>query len=121
MYNLKCKKEFDMQLNIPNFSKRYLDLFNSEKKNVIYIKDVFDNSTFRYRTYNVMESMKNNKKYHVTCFLVTELYSIYNLIEKLDLVILQRAKWSFELESFIRVLKQNNKKIIYDMDDLIRN
>lgn len=119
MYNLKCKKEFDMQLNIPNFSKRYLDLFNSEKKNVIYIKDVFDNSTFRYRTYNVMESMKNNKKYHVTCFLVTELYSIYNLIEKLDLVILQRAKWSFELESFIRVLKQNNKKIIYDMDDLI--
>ena len=54
MYNLKCKKEFDMQLNIPNFSKRYLDLFNSEKKNVIYIKDVFDNSTFRYRTYNVM-------------------------------------------------------------------
>ena len=119
MYNLKCKKEFDMQLNIPNFSKRYLDLFNSEKKNVIYIKDVFDNSTFRYRTYNVMESMNNNKKYHVTCFLVTELYSIYNLIEKLDLVILQRAKWSFELESFIRVLKQNNKKIIYDMDDLI--
>lgn len=119
MYNLKCKKKFDMQLNIPNFSKRYLDLFNSEKKNVIYIKDVFDNSTFRYRTYNVMESMKNNKKYHVTCFLVTELYSIYNLIEKLDLVILQRAKWSFELESFIRVLKQYNKKIIYDMDDLI--
>lgn len=121
MYNLKCKKEFDMQLNIPDFSKRYFDLFNSEKKNVIYIKDVFDNSTFRYRTYNVMEAMKNNEKYHVTCFLVKELYSIYNLIEKLDLVILQRAKWSFELESFIRVLKQNNKKIIYDMDDLIYN
>ena len=121
MYNLKYNKEFDMQLNIPDFSMRYLDLFNSKKKNVIYIKDVFDNSTFRYRTYNVMESIKDSDKYHVSCFLVKELYSIYNLIDKLDLVILQRAKWSFELESFIRVLKQNKKIIIYDMDDMIYN
>lgn len=121
MYNIKCDKKFDMQLNISEFSKRYLDLFNSKKKNIIYIKDVFDNSTFRYRTYNVMQSVIDNNKYHVSCFLVKELYSIYNLIDKLDLVILQRAKWSFELESFIRVLKENNKKIIYDMDDMIYN
>lgn len=121
MYKLKYDEKFDMQLNIPDFSKRYLDLFESKKKNIIYIKDVFDNSTFRYRTYNVIEAMKNSTKYHINCFLVKELYSIYNLIDKLDLVILQRAKWSFELESFIRILKQNNKKIVYDMDDLIYN
>lgn len=119
MYTLKCEKEFDNQLNIPDFSIRYYNIINSNKKNVIYIKDVFDNSTFRYRTYNVIEAMENSDKYYVTCFLVRELYSIYNILEKLDLVILQRAKWSFELESFIRVLKKKNIKIIYDMDDLI--
>ena len=47
------------------------------------------------------------------------MYSIYNILEKIDLVILQRAKWSFELERFIRILKKKNIKIIYDMDDLI--
>lgn len=119
MYTLKCRSEFDMQLEIPEFSVRYSYLIQSQKKNVIYIKDVFDNSTFRYRTYNVMEAMEDSDRYFVTCFLIKELYSIYNILEKIDLVILQRAKWSFELESFIRILKKKNIKIIYDMDDLI--
>ena len=119
MYSIKCKDEFDMQLDIPEFSVRYSGIIHSDRKNVIYIKDVFDNSTFRYRTYNVMESLKNSEKYYVTCFLINELYSIYNVLDKIDLVILQRAKWSFELESFIRVLKNRKIKIIYDMDDLI--
>ena len=119
MYVLKCNKEFDTQLELPEFPMRYNQLFQSKKKNIIYIKDVFDNSTFRYRTYNVMESMENSEKYFITCFLIEELYSIYNILEKIDLVILQRAKWSFELESFIRILKKKNIKMIYDMDDLI--
>ena len=66
MYTLKCKKDFDMQLEIPDFSTRYSEILQSKKKNIIYIKDVFDNSTFRYRTYNVMESMKNNEKYSIS-------------------------------------------------------
>lgn len=119
MYVLKCKEEFDMQLEIPEFSIRYSNILKSKKKNIVYIKDVFDNSTFRYRTYNVMEAMESSEKYYVTCFLISELYSIYNVLDKIDLVILQRAKWSFELESFIRVLRELNIKIIYDMDDLI--
>ena len=108
-----------MQLDVPEFSIRYYQLLNSKKKNIIYIKDVFDNSTFRYRTYNVMEAMENNFKYFVTCFLVSELYSIYKLLSKIDLIILQRAKWSFELESFIRIVKEKKIPIVYDMDDLI--
>ena len=119
MYRLKCDTEFDMQLDVPEFSSRYYQLLNSNKKNIIYIKDVFDNSTFRYRTYNVMEAMENNFKYFVTCFLVSELYSIYKLLSKIDLIILQRAKWSFELESFIRIVKEKKIPIVYDMDDLI--
>lgn len=119
MYALKCEKEFDMQLDIPDFSIRYSKLLNSNKKNVVYIKDVFDHSTFRYRTYNVMEAMENNSIYLVTCFLVKELYSIYELLDKIDFVILQRAKWSFDLESFIHILKEKHISILYDMDDLI--
>ena len=119
MYSIKCDKKFDMELKIPGFSDRYFKILQSKIKNVVYIKDVFDNSTFRYRTYNVMETMENSNKYCVTCFLVDELNKIYNLVDKVDIFILQRAKWSFDLSNFIEYLKHKNKIIIYDMDDMI--
>ena len=90
-----------MDLELPELSTRYTNLLNSIKKNVVYIKEVFDNSTFRYRTYNILESMERNKKYFVTAFLVRELHFLYKLVDKIDIIFLQRAKWSFELDSFI--------------------
>lgn len=121
MYSFKCKKKYKMDLKMPDLSVRYSKILKSDKKNVIYIKDVFDNSTFRYRTYNVLQSMEDSKKYCVSAFLVEEIKCLYDIMDKLDIIILQRAKWSFELDSFIEVLKQNRKIIIYDMDDMIYN
>lgn len=121
MYILEYEKNFQMGLNIPNFFYRYSKLLNSKKYNIIIVKDKFDQSTFRYRGYNIIQSMKNNKKYHVDCFLYEELNELYPILDKIDLVILQRAIWAFELESFISILKKNNIKIIFDVDDLIYN
>lgn len=119
MYNIKCKKKFDADLKIDSFEDRHKIIITSNKKNIIYIKDNFDNSTFRYRTYNIIETMNESDKYCVTCFLIEELNLIYNLIDKIDIFILQRAKWSFELSNFINYLKKHKKIIIYDMDDMI--
>ena len=119
MYNVKCKDKFKMNLELPNIEIRYSKLLKSKLINVIYIKDIFDNSTFRYRTYNVLETMENSRKYCVSAFLVSEIKCLYEIIDKIDLVILQRAKWSFELDNFITILKKNNKIIVYDMDDMI--
>lgn len=121
MNESKYQKKFSYQLNIPNFPIRYEALKNSKKKNVIYIKNSFDNSTFRYRAYNVIEAMENSKKYFVTCFNESELDCLYNLIDKIDLIIFQRAKWSFKLDNFITILKSKNINVIYDMDDLVYN
>lgn len=121
MYDFKCDKKFDLELNVPDFSTRYSELLHSTKKNIIIIKDKFDHSTFRYRGYNVIQTMKNNEKYNVVCFLVEELHLLYGLLDKIEFVILQRARWSFEINSFISVLKGNNIKIVYDIDDLIYN
>ena len=121
MYNIKCDKTYKMNLNMPELSLRYSKIINSDKKNVAYIKDVFDNSTFRYRAYNVIQTMNSSDKYTVSAFLVREIYLLYDIIDKLDIVIFQRAKWSFEVEDFITVLKEKNKIVIYDMDDMIYN
>ena len=68
MYNIKCNEKYDFELKIESFNDRYVKIKNSNKINVVYIKDVFDNSTFRYRTYNVIETMDKSKKYCVSCF-----------------------------------------------------
>lgn len=119
MYNIKCTDKYDFELKIDSFNERYFMILNSNKKKVVYIKDIFDNSTFRYRAYNVIETMKNSDRYCVSCFLTDELDKIYDLIDKINIFIFQRAKWSFELSNFIKYLKLKKKIIIYDMDDMI--
>lgn len=121
MYDFECEKEYDLELDMPDFSSRYLSLLQSEKRNIIIIKDQFEHSTFRYRGYNIAQTMRNNERYNVVCFLVDELHVLYELIDSIDLVILQRAKWSFELDSFISVMNGHDIKVLYDIDDLIYN
>ena len=119
MYNIKCDKKYDYDLKVDSFNDRYFKILNSKKKNVIYIKEVFDNSTFRYRAYNVIETMDLSNNYCVSCFLVDELKKIYNIIDKIDIFIFQRSKWNFEIATFMAILKEKNKIIVYDMDDMI--
>ena len=121
MYILDCDKKFSKKLPIPDFYSRFSRISQSNKYNIIIIKDQFNDPTFRYRGYNIVQTMKNNSKYTIDCFLVRELNELYKIISKLNLVIIQRVLWSFELESFINFLKDNNIKVIYDVDDLIYN
>lgn len=119
MYHISCQQKYQSSLDILPLEVRLSELIHSNKKNIIYVKEVFENSTFRYRTYNVMEAMKGNSKYHVTCFNGGELSLLMKYIEKVDLVILQRCKWSFELGNFIHYIKEHKILVYYDMDDLI--
>ena len=121
MYILDCDKKFNKKLPIPDFYSRFSSISQSSKPNIIVIKEQFDDPTFRYRGYNIIQTMKNNSKYNINCFLVRELSELYNIVNKLNLVIIQRALWSFELESFMNFLKDNDIKVLYDVDDLIYN
>ena len=118
MYNIKCDKKYKLKLDVPDFYSRFNGI-KSNKKIIIYIKDEFEVTSFRYRAYNIMESLKNSKKYYVTCFLVEELRAISKVIDKIDLIVLQRCKWSIDLVSFLNFAKFKGKKIVYDIDDLI--
>ena len=119
MYNIKCLKKFVNYLDIPSVEDRLSQLQSSKKINIIYIKEVFDNSTFRYRTYNVIQAMENSDKYHINCFLESEIALVIPLLNKVSMIILQRCKWSFQLESFVNYVRSLGIKVCYDMDDLL--
>jgi len=116
MYNYSYNKSAVDKLNTDKLYVRLNRLNDSSLKNVVIIKDCFDTSTFRYRGYNVCETMANSEKYTVEMFLVKECEHLFS--SRIDLIVLQRAQWSFELQNFISFFK-GKTPIVYDMDDLI--
>ena len=119
MYYIESNKMYELLLCVPSFSERYSELLSSKKKNILYIKEVFDPSTFRYRAYNVKEAMSHSKNFSIHYFLTSEISYLFSLLSKISIVVFQRAKWSYELDSFIQKLKSLNIKIVFDIDDLI--
>ena len=119
MYKVDSKKKYDIQLVLPNFGERLRKLLISKKKNVVYIKNEFDNSTFRYRAVNFEESMEYSKKFNVTYFLTDEIPEIIRYIKRMDIIVMQRTSWNFNVDRLIHFAHCNNINVVYDVDDLI--
>ncbi len=109
-----------MELNVDSFQSRFQKLFLEGKK-VVYIKNQFDHSTFRYRCYNVVQAMSKQQKYVLTYFLSSEIPKINKYLERVDILILQRAMWDLNIENIIFSAKNLGIKVVYDIDDLIIN
>ncbi|MPM34189.1 hypothetical protein SDC9_80771 [bioreactor metagenome] len=90
------------------------------RKNVVYIYERPDTSTFRYRVYNVCKSLETSEVWNGTYFYgCSELDDIYPFTNLIDLVVIVRHRWTFELEKAILNFKNRNIKIVFDTDDLI--
>lgn len=120
MYHIERPKDSNMELNVDSFEVRLQKLFQEGQK-VVYIKNQFDNSTFRYRCYNVVQAMSKQQKYVVTYFLSSEIPVISKYLDKVDVLIMQRAMWDLNIENIISSARSHNIPVIYDADDLIIN
>lgn len=117
-----AEAKFDSFMQYPKSStnERIKELDESKKKNIVYIYDQLDFSTFRYRALNLLEIYQKyftNITPHV--FFLNEISELYNYIRKIDLIILVRTSWTVDVESLIFEFKKLGKKIMYDIDDLI--
>lgn len=120
MYKLECRKKYTLKLNIPDYIVRFNKLvLENSNNNIIYIKEEFDNSTFRYRCYNFIQAMKSSKKYRIECFLSSEIPSLLKIIDKIKVVVFQRATWNNNVQNLILLCKQKRIPVVYDIDDLI--
>ena len=77
-------------------------------------------STYRYRAYNFYQNLnKLSFKWKSIYFFVEELVLLDNVLQYINLVVLCRLKWTFDIDKFINKCRKNGKKIAYDIDDLI--
>lgn len=89
------------------------------KQLVVYFYPTFDSSTFRYRGYNVCETLDYSFEWGGVCFQMSEIEDVKSEMGLLDVVVLIRCPWTEELETFINEVKRNKIPLVYDVDDLV--
>ncbi len=121
MYKIRYRKKSNLELPINSFVERYKLLTEGNKKQILYIKHVFDNSTFRYRAYNVQQALIKSKKYEVDFFLSSEVDKMLPMMnkERVGMVILQRIYWDDDVQKIIDWCDLNGIPTVFDIDDYI--
>lgn len=105
-----------------NFSYRYRIIRSDcSKKKAIYIYEKSDPTTFRYRVFNVYQSLLKSASWVVTFFFEDELHLIENSIDQFDIVIFARIRWSFTVDNFLKKVKNRKIPTVFDVDDLVFN
>lgn len=125
MYQLELTKE---KYRENPWSKPYKDrieiLKNAKKKNrksVAFLYPHFDSSTFRYRGYNIAETMEYSYHWSGSYFELGELHKLLKELSYIDVLVMIRCAWEPDLEEFIIKAKNKGIKLCYDVDDLIYN
>lgn len=102
--------------------QRIKNLFEAKKmglKTAVYLYEGADTSTFRYRVYNVCQSLKLSLNWKGIYFFKPELKIVTKYVSMIDLVILGRFRWSPDLAEVIDILRRKKIKIAFDVDDCV--
>lgn len=97
------------------------DAKRCDKKTVAFLYPRFDSSTFRYRGYNVAETLEYSLWWSGAYFELGEIAELLNDIENVDVLVIIRCPWDDEFAEFVEAVKARGTKLCYDVDDLIYN
>ena len=89
------------------------------KKVALLIYEKADSSTFRYRGYNIYQSTLKSDKWQSVFFFEDEYNFVLDLLNEINLLVIIRVKWTHMLDQIIKRAKQNDIKVLFDIDDLI--
>lgn len=91
------------------------------KKNVAVLYPKFDSSTFRYRGYNIVETLEYSFRWSGAFFELDDISCLTEDFEYIDIFIICRCAWDNEIENLVKLVHKNGSKVCYDIDDLVYN
>lgn len=91
-----------------------------KKKNVVYVVEDLKSAQFRYRVYNVEQSLENNKKWCLKHYRKGEFDKIEaSLCDAKILVIERQSAKDNSILKIIDLAKKRKIKVLFDLDDLV--
>lgn len=90
-----------------------------DRNTVAFIYPGFDSSTFRYRGYNISETLEYSMWWAGAYFQMEDLPLLREDLHAVDVVVMIRCAWDDELEDFMSLARSRGVRLCYDVDDLV--
>lgn len=102
------------------FSERIRQFLRGRQR-IAYLYDEPDNSTFRYRVYNMIQALEASGQNDVSAsfFRAAEYDRIGHLIDQADVVVICRCRYAAPLASLILRARRKGRRVLFDVDDLV--
>jgi glycosyltransferase involved in cell wall biosynthesis len=92
----------------------------SGRQRVAYFYERADNSTFRYRIYNMAQVLNESAgAYSASYFFLDDLHRLGEIVELADLLILCRMRYERRVNHLITTFRARGKRVLFDVDDLV--
>lgn len=103
------------------FDDRFRALAKGEIK-IAYYYDYPDNSTFRYRVYNMIQALSlSTKSISAAFFSYDEQAYLDQIVDMADILVICRARYNHRINHAVSKAHRQNKTVIFDVDDLVTN
>ena len=94
----------------------------SKNKKVAYFYETPDNSTFRYRVYNMVQTLNELSEETSASYFFTDDFKYLDLILSCcSIIVICRTRYSDSINQLITIAKSKGLRIFFDIDDLVFN
>lgn len=101
------------------FEQRY-QMLTVKAERVAYYYTCPDNSTFRYRTFNVVEVLnKKSLRFSASWFCQADFSRIEEVLKNIGTLVLCRVQFSYYTETLFVLARKYGVRVLYDIDDYV--
>lgn len=102
-----------------SFDARLMSLSRGARR-VAYFYETPDNSTFRYRVYNMIEVLLHpGNGISAAYFCGNEVDRLREVVEMADVLVICRARYTDKLNRVVTHARNKGKRVYFDIDDLV--
>lgn len=93
------------------------------KRRVAYFYESANNSTFRYRAYNMVQVLNDEKNRNVSAsyFFLDDLHMFDEIADLADVLVICRSRYSHRINHLVTKFRVRGKRILFDIDDFVFN
>lgn len=91
------------------------------KLRIAYFYEEPNNSTFRYRAYNMVQALNDNDNDDVSAsyFFLDDLERTDEIVEYADVLVICRSRYCSHINQLVKKFRVRGKRILFDVDDLV--
>jgi glycosyltransferase involved in cell wall biosynthesis len=92
-----------------------------EGHRVAYLAENLHSSTYRYRAYNMVQTLSKSQADRGALFFLEEVAHAQSIAQACTLLVISRARFDHRLESFVNAFHDQGKPVWFDLDDYLIN